>query len=210
MGDLDTHDRASRLIARACDVEVLSVGYRRAPEHPYPAAVDDVAAVLRRSRPVAVAGDSAGAHLATLACLRLRDEGEPLPAAQILLCPNTDLTLSQPSILEGGLEPDAAFLRWALSLWIPEHADRAGASPLLVPHLSGLPDALVVTAEHDTLRDEGDAYARRLAQAGVRVTHRREPGLTHGFIQDTSPEATAACDRLFRDITAMVHRGQDL
>ncbi|MEV1170405.1 alpha/beta hydrolase [Nonomuraea sp. NPDC049784] len=211
IGDLDTHDRTCRRIAHACDVEVLAVDYRRAPEHPYPAAIQDVTAVLRWARPVAVAGDSAGGYLATMACLRLRDASEPVPAVQILICPNTDLTLSQPSIVDkgSGHSLDADFLASAIALWTPGPADRAHASPLLTPDLSGMPDTLIVTAEHDALRDEGDAYARRLAEAGARVTHRQEPGLEHGFIQNmdlTSPEAAAAHDRLFEDIKILMHR----
>ncbi|MFG6193990.1 alpha/beta hydrolase [Nonomuraea sp. JJY05] len=209
IGDLDTHDRTCRRIAHACDVEVLAVDYRRAPEHPYPAAVQDVTAVLRWARPAAVAGDSAGGYLATMACLRLRDAGEPVPGAQILICPNTDLTLSQPSIVSkgSGHSLDADFLAGAIELWTPDPADRAPASPLLAAELSGMPDTLIVTAEHDALRDEGDAYARRLARAGVRVTHRQEPGLEHGFIQNmdlTSAEAAAAHERLFEDIKALM------
>ncbi|MET8052157.1 alpha/beta hydrolase [Streptosporangium sp. NPDC005286] len=211
IGDLDTHDRTCRRVADACDVEVLAVGYRLAPEHPYPEAIDDVAEVVRWAGPVAVAGDSAGGYLATMACLRLRDAGEPLPAVQILICPNTDLTLSQPSVEEkgSGYGRDADFLAWAVTQWTPDPAMRAQASPLLVSDLYGLPDALIVTAEHDALRDEGDAYARRLAQAGVRVVHRQEAGLVHGFIQNmdlTSREAAAAQDRLFTDVAALLHR----
>ncbi|WP_218004426.1 alpha/beta hydrolase [Microtetraspora niveoalba] len=210
MGDLDTHDRTCRRIADACDVEVLAVDYRLAPEHPCPTAIDDVAAVVRWARPTAVAGDSAGGYLATMACLRLRDSGEPLPAAQILICPNTDLTLAQPSIVEKGSGHglDADFLAWAVAHWTPDPSVRVRASPLLEPDLRGMPDALIVTAEHDALRDEGDAYAARLAEAGARVVHRREAGLTHGFIQNmdlVSPEAAAAHDRLFDDIAALVH-----
>ncbi|NRQ32922.1 alpha/beta hydrolase [Nonomuraea sp. NN258] len=211
IGDLDTHDRTCRRIAAACDVEVLAVDYRRAPEHPYPAAIEDVAAVLRWARPAAVAGDSSGGYLATMACLRLRDAGEPLPALQILICPNTDLTLAQPSVAEKGTGHglDAGFLAWAVEHWTPDPLDRVPASPLHASDLRGMPEALIVTAEHDALRDEGDAYARRLAEAGVRVTHRQEPGLVHGFIQNmdlTSPEAAAAHERLFEDIAALAPR----
>lgn len=212
IGDLDTHDRTCRRIAGSCDVEVLAVDYRRAPEHPCPAAIEDVAAVLRWARPAAVAGDSAGGYLATMACLRLRDAGDPLPALQILICPNTDLTLSQPSITGKGTgyALDAGFLSWAITQWTPDPAGRASASPLLAPDLHGMPGTLIVTAEHDALRDEGDLYARRLAQAGVRVVQRQEPGLVHGFIQNmdlTSAEAAAAGDRLFGDIAALIHSG---
>ena len=211
IGDLDSHDRTCRRIADACDIEVLAVDYRRAPEHPYPAAIDDVVAVLRWARPAAVAGDSAGGYLATMACLRLRDAGEALPSLQILICPNTDLTLAQPSVAEkgAGYGLDADFLDSAIACWTPDPTDRAPASPLLAADLSRMPDALIVTAEHDPLRDEGDAYADRLAQAGAHVVHRQEPGLPHGFIQGmdlTSPEAAAAQQRLFDDIATLVHR----
>ncbi|MER6944512.1 alpha/beta hydrolase [Nonomuraea sp. NPDC000554] len=206
--DLDTHDRTCRRLARACDVEVLAVDYRLAPEHPYPAAIEDAAEVIRWARPDAVAGDSAGGYLATMACLLLRDAGEPLPAAQVLICPNTDLTLSQPSIKEKGTGYglDADFVAWSTEQWVPDPVLRADprVSPLLVPDLTGLPPALMVTAEHDALRDEGDAYARRLAEAGVRVIHRQEPGLAHGFVQNADPESEAATDRLFADLRRLL------
>ncbi|GGS81215.1 alpha/beta hydrolase [Nonomuraea spiralis] len=201
--DLDTHDRFCRLLADGCGVEVMAVDYRLAPEHPYPGAVEDAVEVLRWARPVAVAGDSAGAYLATMACLALRDEGGPLPAVQILVCPNTDLTLSQPSVREKGTGHalDEDFLAWAVRQWAPDPARRADPrlSPMLVPDLRGLPAALIVTAEHDALRDEGETYARRLAEAGVPVTRRREPGLAHGFQQNTDPVSQAAVDRLLTD-----------
>ncbi|WP_207915103.1 alpha/beta hydrolase [Micromonospora sp. 15K316] len=208
LGDLDTHDRICRRLADACDVEVLAVEYRLAPEHPYPAAIDDVAAVLRWARPVAVAGDSAGGYLATMACLRLRDAGEQLPEAQVLMFPNTDLTLAQPSVVDegSGHALDTDFLTWAVAQWTPRAADRVPASPLLVADLHGMPATVIVTAEHDALRDEGNAYARRLAEAGVRVLHRQEPGLEHNFIQQdaTSEEAAAADERLFADIRTLL------
>ncbi|MEU4545952.1 alpha/beta hydrolase [Nonomuraea dietziae] len=205
IGDLDSHDRTCRRIALECDVEVLAVDYRLAPEHPCPAALDDAVEVLRWARPVAVAGDSSGGYLATMACLRLRDEGCAMPALQVLLCPNTDLTLSCASVASGsGLDADT--LAWFVAQWVPEPAARAAASPLLSPNLYGLPTTLLVTAENDALRDEGDAYAARLAAAGVKVVHRQEPGLEHGFIQDASPEAAAAHDRVFSDIKALIPR----
>jgi acetyl esterase len=224
LGDLETHDRTCRQLAVAADVAVLAVDYRRAPEHPWPAAVEDAITALRwaageahdlggRAGDVAVAGDSAGAHLATLACLWLREAGGPLPTAQALAYPNTDLTLSQPSIREQGtgwgLEADD--LAWAVAQWVPDEARRAdpAASPLHAPDLSGLPPALIVTAEHDPLRDEGDAYAARLEAAGVPVRHRCEPGLVHGFMQGldlVSPVAAAAADRFFQDLRTLVRR----
>ncbi|GII56212.1 hypothetical protein Pth03_46010 [Planotetraspora thailandica] len=208
-GDLETHDRTCRRLAAMCDVEVLAVDYRLAPEHPFPTAIDDAAEVLRRYEPVAVAGDSAGGYLATMACLRLRDEGRRPPAVQVLLCPNTDLTLSLPSVVEKGTGHglDADVLTWFVEQWVPDPAARREASPLHQPDLSGLISALVVTAEHDALRDEGDAYAARLADAGVEVTHRCEPHLVHGFIQGmdlTSADAAAAHERIFADVRRLV------
>jgi acetyl esterase/lipase len=209
IGDLDTHDRTCRRIAAACDVEVLAVDYRLAPEHTYPAAIDDVVDVLLETRPCLVAGDSAGAYLATMACLRLRDAGESRPRGQILLCPNTDLTLSQPSVAEKGVGfgLDADFLSWAVQQWTPDSAQRVAASPLLAADLRAMPDTVLVTAEHDALRDEGDAYAERLAAAGVPIRHRQEPGLVHGFIQNmdlTSADAAAAHERVFAEIRGLV------
>jgi acetyl esterase len=140
-----------------------------------------------------------------MACLSLRDADEPLPAAQILIYPNTDLTLSQPSVKEKGTgyALDDDFLAWAVRQWAPG-PDRTRLSPLHVSDLRGLPAALIVTAEHDALRDEGEAYARRLAEAGVPVTHRREPGLAHGFAQNADLESDAATGRLFTDTRALL------
>jgi len=134
-----------------------------------------------------VAGDSAGGILAALACLRLRGEGGPVPDAQVLVYPNTDLTLSQPSVSEKGTGwgLSADDVAWGAEQWVPDAAQRAGptVSPLHATDLTGLPPGLVITAEHDPLRDEGEAYAARMAAAGVPTTHRREtkddPRLPH-------------------------------
>jgi acetyl esterase len=221
IGDLESHDRACRRIALGADAAVLAVDFRRAPEHPWPAAVDDAVDVvrwaagqLRQERPVTgplvVAGDSSGGNLAALTCLRLRAEGGPLPDGQVLVCPNTDLTLSRPSVVEKGtgwgLSPDD--VAWGAELWVPDPALRAhpGVSPLHAADLGGLPAAVVITAEHDPLRDEGDAYAAGLAAAGVPVRHRCEPRMIHGFLTlDTVSSAAAeAGDRLFADIARLL------
>jgi acetyl esterase len=221
IGDLESHDRACRRLALGAAVCVLAVDYRRAPEHPWPAAVGDVLHVIRwavedrrelpgATGPLVVAGDSAGGNLAALACLRLRAEGGPLPDAQVLVCPNTDLTLSQPSVSEKGTGwgLSADDVAWGAEQWVPDVAQRSSptVSPVCATDLTGLPPALVITAEHDPLRDEGEAYAARLAAAGVPTTLRREPRMIHGFLTlDTvSPAAAAAGDRLFADIARMI------
>lgn len=220
IGSLATHDRVCRRLADGSGAAVLALGYRLAPEHPWPASVDDAVTALRwvsarpdalgaasAARTVAVCGDSAGGTLAALACLRLRDQDPgALPAWQVLLCANTDLTGSQPSMREkaAGFGLEASGVRFYATQWVPDAArwSDPGVSPLHATDLSGLPAALIVTAEHDPLRDEGEAYARRLAEAGVDVTLRREPGLIHNFIMlDTvSPACAAASDRIADDL----------
>lgn len=225
IGDLESHDRACRRLAATIDVTVVAVDYRRAPEHVWPAAVDDAVAALRWARaeadagatagavgtagPLVVMGDSAGGNLATLACLRLRQAGDPLPALQVLAYPNTDLTLSHPSVQTkgSGWGLDADAVAWGAENWVPDPARRADpdVSPLYAD-LHDLPPAIVVTAEHDPLRDEGDAYADRLAQAGVPVRHRCETGLIHGFLtlDLVSPAAAAAGERIFADVAELM------
>ena len=218
MCDLDTHDRTCRRLAAAADAAVLALDYRRGPEAPWPAAVDDTVTGLRWARAlageglgIAVAGDSAGGNLAALACLRLRDAGAPLPVAQLLAYPNTDLTLSQPSIRAKGTGwgLDAEDLAWAVGQWLPAHTEPGDprVSPLFAANLAGLPATLIVTAEHDPLRDEGDAFAAALTAAGTPVRHRCEPGMVHGFLQGLdleSPAAQAATDRFFADARELV------
>jgi acetyl esterase len=216
IGDLASHDRLCRQLARGADVAVLAVDYRRAPEHPWPAAVHDALTVVRWARAapeqvgtstVGVAGDSAGGTLAALCCLSLRDAGEPQPAVQVLAYPNTDLTLSRPSVQAkaSGWGLDADDARWFAEQWVPDPARRADprVSPLFEPDLTGLAPAVVVTAEHDPLRDEGNAYATALTAAGVPVLHRTEPGLIHGFLglDLISPAASHAAQRLINDVT---------
>lgn len=226
IGDLESHDRACRRIAAGAGVAVLAVDFRRAPEHPWPAAVEDAVHVIgwaaARPAPLAgtggplvVAGDSSGGTLAALACLRLRENGGITPAAQVLAYPNTDLTLSQPSVKGKGTGwgITADDIAWGAALWVPAPALRAdpAVSPLHATDLSGLPPAVIVTAEHDPLRDEGEAYAARLATAGVPVRHRRENKMIHGFLTlDTvSPAAAQAGQRLIADIARVVVQARD-
>ena len=215
-GDLATHDRACRRLASAAGVSVLAVHYRRAPEHPWPAALEDALAVLRWLRddrtPVAVsgglavAGDSAGGTIAALACLCLRDLGEPQPDLQVLAYPEMDLTLAQPSmrLKASGWGFDAADALWFAEQWVPDVNRRSDprVSPLFEPALTGLAPAVIVTAEHDVARDEGNAYAAALAAAGVPVEHRCERGQVHGFLNldGISEAARSAGERLWQDI----------
>lgn len=218
VGSIQTHDRMCRRLAAASGLAVLSVGYRLAPEHPWPAAVDDAMATLRwvASRPgeldpsplaVGIGGDSAGGTIATLACLRARDEAPQVsPAVQVLIYANTDLTNSGPSMdSQGhGFGLEAAGVRWFSAQWVPDPDLRRDprVSPLHAPNLAGLPAAIVITCEHDPLRDQGEAYAARLRDAGVPVTFRREPGMVHNFmLWDTiSPACAAAADRVAADL----------
>ena len=218
IGGLEGQDRVCRRLADGSGAAVLAVDYRLAPEHPWPASVDDTVAALRwaASGPpelgpapgaVAAAGHSAGGTLAALACLRLRDEDPAaLPDLQVLLCANTDLTGAQPSMREkaAGWGLDAEVIRFFNSQWVPDRSrwSDPGVSPLHAPDLSGLPKALIVTAEHDPLRDESEAYAHRLRDAGVEVELRQEPGLIHNFLMldEVSPACAAAADRVAADL----------
>jgi acetyl esterase len=196
-GGLDTHDHPCCLLARASGARVLSVDYRLSPEHPFPAPVDDALAAFRDavaragelgadSERIAVAGDSAGGHLAAVTSQQAARDGGPVPAFQLLIYPATDCLNVAPSRLtfaEGFLltKPN---MDWYEEQFLGPDTDRSDprASPLLADELSGVPRALVVTAGFDPLRDEGEAYARRLSEAGVPTILRRHPGFVHGFL----------------------------
>lgn len=199
--DLDTHDDPCRFLAVHAGVNVLSIDYRLAPEHCFPAAVDDAVAAFRfaveqadalgsAGQPIAVAGDSAGGNLSAVVSQRTARDGGPAPAFQLLLYPVTDLSKKHESYR---LFSDGFFLTEKTMDWYRDHylpdpsaALDPAASPLLAADLSGLAPAHVVTAGFDPLRDEGEAYAQRLEAAGVAVTLRRYPGLVHGFVNSTS------------------------
>jgi acetyl esterase/lipase len=220
MGDLDTHDRTCRMLASAADVCVLAVAYRRAPEHPWPAAVHDSISAIRWAmdswhHPVGVGGDSAGGCLAALACQRLLEAGQQPPAVQALAYPNTDLTFSHASACQSGENEglDMNLVRWCAEAWAPDPAVRADgrASPLHARDLQGLPPTLIVTAEQDPLRDEGDDYARALELADVPVRHRCEAGLPHGFLQGmdlVDPAAARAAQRFYADVGRLMGEEQ--
>ena len=195
--DLDTHDSVCRAIARRAGAVVVAVDYRLSPEYRFPAAVEDCYAATRwvaanaprlalDPRRIAVGGDSAGGNLSTVMCLKSRDEGGPALALQVLVYPVTDLasfdTASYSEFAEG-YNLTRAEMEWFRGHYLAriEDAQSPYASPLLAPDLRGLPPALVITGECDPLRDEGEAYARRLAEAGVEVTCARYGGMIHPF-----------------------------
>ena len=212
-GDLDTHDSLCRVLAHETPCAVLSVDYRLAPEHRFPAAVDDALAVLRAvaddaarlgidARRIAVGGDSAGGNLAAAVTLAARDQGGPEIRYQLLIYPVTDLT----SDTESKRLFSKGYLLNSMPFYIASYLGPDGdgthplASPLLAPDLTRLPPALVLTAGFDPLRDEGDAYAARLAEAGVPVEHVRHGDMIHGFVSlrgllDEADEALTDCAR---------------
>ncbi|MFE6966268.1 alpha/beta hydrolase [Agromyces sp. NPDC057679] len=207
-GDLDSHDRACRRLATLGDVDVVAVAYRLAPEHPAPAGVDDVIAVVQAilgelpTTPLGLAGDSAGGLIAYLAAHRLVAHGTTVEGL-LLLNPNADLRLSRASIRTKahgwGLSTTA--LHWFIEKWIPDERANADVySPLELP-AAGMPATIVVTSEHDPLHDEGAELAERLEVGGSLVAHHDLPGMVHGFINlDTvSPSARQAGDRILME-----------
>lgn len=194
-GDLDTHDALCRELAAASRALLLAVDYRLAPEHPFPAGLEDAydatvwlagaAAELGASQGrIAVAGDSAGANLATGVASLARAPGGPAIVFQLLLYPKLDFVNEYPSHSEnrevGIPRQIAAFFD---DCYLPDHGRRADplASPILATDLSGMPPGLIVTADADTLRDEAEAYGRALRLAGASVATLRAMGQLHGF-----------------------------
>lgn len=194
VGDLETHDATCRLLARAAGVRVLSVDYRLAPEHPYPAAIEDALAAFRDAAARAgelgadparagVGGDSAGGHLAAWVAQRAAREGGPAPVVQLLVYPATDFVEDRPSkaLFAEGFLLTRPNIDWYERQFLQDLALREEASPLRAADLSGLAPAIVLTAGFDPLRDEGEEYAERLRAAGVPVVLRRHEGQVHGF-----------------------------
>ena len=209
LGSLDTHDRICRRLCRASETLVVSVDYRLAPEHRFPAALDDCMAVtawladhagdLRGDRDrIAVAGDSAGGNFAAAVALASRADDGPGLAAQVLLYPVIDAACATPSFVQNaeGYLLSASAMRWFWAEYLGPDGDPDSGyvSVLRAPDLSGLPPALVITAEFDPLRDEGEAYAEHLRAAGNDVTVHRYDGMIHGFagMDDVVDEADAA------------------
>jgi acetyl esterase len=196
IGDLETHDVLCRQLTGASGVSVISVDYRLAPEHKFPAAADDAWAATRwivahaaplgvDGQRLAVGGDSAGGNLAAVVALMARDAGGPTIALQVLLYPVTDLGAESKSYADfaEGYMLTRESMRWFRAHYLASAGDATDwrVSPLRASSLAGLPPALVITAGFDPLRDEGDAYAARLRDAGVTVDSVCFGGMIHGF-----------------------------
>ena len=201
LGDLDTHDEPCRMLAHHGDMHVLSVAYRLAPEHPFPAPVQDADAAVRWAQAnaaslgadpdcICVGGDSAGGNLATVVALQSARDGRRV-AAQLLIYPTTDATMAHPSRAQFGngfvltdADMDAFVDRYVGGDDSLRHDARV--SPAISPDLVRSPPALLITAGFDPLRDEGEAYAAALSAAGAIARMRRVPGLVHGFLHMTN------------------------
>jgi acetyl esterase len=213
IGDLDSYDAQCRLLCSRVGLTVVSVDYGLAPEHPFPAGIEDALAAFEwvaehEAGPIVVGGDSAGGNLSAVVSQARRDAGI---AAQLLIYPAADLLNEYPSMEENG---EGLFLTRDDMEWFHHHYlgdDEAArsdprASPLLAEDLSGLPPALVYTAQYDPLRDAGNAYAEALSAAGVKVVHRCFEGLIHGFfgLGPFSQAAQAAIDQICDDLRAVL------
>ena len=218
IGDLDTHDVVCRTLANGARCAVFSVEYRKAPESPFPAAVEDCFSALSfvfknadslkiSPTQIATGGDSAGGNLATVIALMARDAGGPPVAFQLLIYPGTDQRMGHPSIDRNG---DGYLLtkktmEYFRGHYLPNKADYTDwrASPFLAKRLAGLPPAYVITCGYDPLLDEGRAYFERLKKEGVAAEYREYPDMVHGFITmgrvlDTANAALADCARALR------------
>jgi len=217
VGNIDSHEAMCRHLANRAECAVLSVDYRMGPEHKFPAAVEDcfaatawtadnAAALGIDSRRLAVGGDSAGGNLAAVVSLLARDKGAPRISCQVLIYPATDAAMRHDSVARyaEGYVLTRATMRWFYEQYLrtPDDAADWRVSPLLAPDLSHLPPAYVLTAGYDPLCDEGDAYAARLAAAGVPVTHRRFPGQVHGFV--TNGRVIRAAETALDEVAAAV------
>jgi acetyl esterase len=198
IGGIDESEIIARFLVEKTGAAVALIGYRLAPEYPFPAAIEDCydgllwaakeASPLRLNVPLVVAGDSAGGNLATVCTMLARDQGEPKIALQIMMYPVCDCDMGTDSYKAFG----AGYVLTAPDMgWFYDHylqgnkAKRADplVSPLRARELKGLPPALIQTAEYDVLRDEAETYGKRLAAAGVKVWIKRYQGVTHGFIR---------------------------
>jgi acetyl esterase len=222
LGSLASHDGPCRRLARGAGCVVVAVDYRLGPEHRFPAAAEDAAAAFEwleghaadlgvDPRRLAVGGDSAGGNLAAVVCHQRRDAGADQPALQLLIYAALDLTRSMPShrLFAHGYYLEKPIKDWFVSNYLPspELESDPRASPLFAERFDGLAPAVVVSAGFDPLRDEDDAYARRLREARVPVTELYEPTLVHGFLSMPRLAAPAAAiDRVAGSLRAALRR----
>jgi acetyl esterase len=208
IGTLETFDGVCRSLANRTGMTVVAVDYRLAPEHPHPAAIDDTELVLQwianggagdlvKAGPLVVAGDSAGGNLTATICLRGRDNGLTRIDAQVLIYPITDATMSTASMKQfsKGLYLTAEAMQWYWNCYVGEQTSAEHEASVLHRNLGGLPPTLIITAEFDPLRDEGEAFASRMIDAGNTVRLKRFDGMIHGFfrfsgLMDAAEEAT--------------------
>ncbi len=218
LGCLDEFDAVCQALAVASGARVVSVDYRLAPEHRFPAATDDAFAALvgvaerHPGEPLVVAGDSAGGNLAAVSALRAREAGGPEIALQVLVYPIVDCDLTRPSYVEcagNDLFLNKAEMVWFWDHYVPDPAEREHpyASPIRASDFVGLPPAYIVIAEHDPLRDEGLAYAAALEAGGVSVTVARHDDQIHAFfwlvnVMESADRAVAEAGAAIRDAVA--------
>ena len=197
IGDLDSHDGICRWLSVRSGCVIISVDYRLAPEHKFPAAVDDCLAATRwvasngdtmgiDNTRLAVGGDSAGGNLAAVVSQLARDDSGPAIAFQMLIYPATDMTMAEPShqAMGSGYRLTKPLMEWFVEHYLNNESDRhdSKASPLFSPNFTDLPEALVITAGFDPLCDEGMRYAEKLVAAGVKTTYAPYHGMIHGFL----------------------------
>ncbi|WP_405771897.1 alpha/beta hydrolase [Streptomyces sp. NBC_00080] len=227
LGDLESADSACRFLAVHAGLSVLSIDYRLAPENPFPASVEDAVAAFRHAarnaeslgvdaHAIGVGGESAGGNLAAVVAQVTHAEPGPSPAFQLMFFPVTDLSAKRPSyrLFSHGFFLTEAQMDWYRGHYLPDPTDALDprASPLLADTLAGLPPAYIAVAGFDPLRDEGEAYARQLEEAGIPVTLRRHSGLVHGIINATGVGHTGrgalleAADALRSGLTALAGR----
>lgn len=219
IGDLQTHEQVCRMLANESGARVVAVDYRLAPEHKFPAAVDDCFAATQwveeqasalgiDPNRLAVAGDSAGGNLAAVVCQLAKQKGSPKIVFQLLIYPVTEARAKTASMRENaeGYFLEKAGMDWFFDQYLSscEEEKDPRVSPLLASDLSGLPRAYVITAGYDPLRDEGKAYADKLNRAGVAAVHVNYDGLVHGFFNMTgvvpaAAEAVAAAGKAVRE-----------
>lgn len=216
LANLNTYDSSCRAIAQAAECIVISVAYRQAPEHVFPAAHDDAywaykwvvenASEIGGSGKVAVGGESAGGNLAASICLRAKEEGFKLPLHQVLIYPLLDNNLERNSYLvnENAKPLNKAMMQWFFSHYFKSQTSEEWAFPLKAKVLEGLPSACVITAEIDPLRSEGDTFAEQLVQSKVKVFHKCYTGVTHEFFGFVAlvPEAQEALNEVARELQA--------